>query len=266
MKFAVLPKFALLAVLACAFAFTGCGFLNNSNSAKLTAGNWSFIATSTVTPGQVSHIGGNLTISGKNVSSTMHSDLNCFDVSAPFTFGGTLQNKQITFTSAANANSQVITVIASVTNATTITGTYTVTEGGGCASDQGTIAASLVPAINGTWSGPIVTGFGGSNVTLALALTQATTASSDGTYALTGNVTYANSTCSLSGTVNNSFLAGSMLVINGTTVETDSTAGSFTVTSAALNSSSAPTSFGGTYQVIDGLCAGDAEVTTFTKQ
>ncbi|MBZ5547262.1 MAG: hypothetical protein LAO22_04735 [Acidobacteriia bacterium] len=51
MKFAVLPKFALLAVLACAFAFTGCGFLNNSNSAKLTAGNWSFIATSTVTPG-----------------------------------------------------------------------------------------------------------------------------------------------------------------------------------------------------------------------
>jgi hypothetical protein len=84
MKFAAAaPKFALLAVLVFAFALTGCGFLNSSSPA-LSAGNWSFIATSTVTPGQISHLGGNLTLSSSAVSSTMHSDLACFDVSAPF--------------------------------------------------------------------------------------------------------------------------------------------------------------------------------------
>jgi len=265
MKLAGFPKLLFPVVLACVIALTGCGFLNNSSTSALTAGNWSFTATSTVTPGTVSVIGGNLTVSGNTVASNMHSDLACFDVSAPFTFGGTLQNKQITFTSAANANSQVITVIASVTSPTAITGTYAVTAGGGCAADQGTIAASLVPSINGTWTGPIV-GSGGPSVTLAMALSQATTASSDGTYPLTGNLTYTNSSCSLSGSVSSSYLAGTMLVINGTTLETDSSSGSFTLTSAYLNSPTSPTTIHGTYSVITGLCAGDADTPTFTKQ
>jgi len=267
MKFAAAPKFALLAVLVFAFALTGCGFLNSSSSrSALNAGNWSFIATSTVTPSQISHIGGNLAVSGSAVSSTMHSDLGCFDVSAPFAFGGTLQNKQITFTSPANANGQVVTVIASVTSPTAITGSYTVTAGGGCLADQGSITAARVPSISGTWTGPIV-GSGGPNVTLAMALTQAATASSDGTFALTGNLTYANSSCSVSGTVTNSYLAGTMLVINGTTLETDNSAGNFQIPDALLNSSSAPTNFKGTYSVINSTnCAGDTDTPTFTKQ
>jgi hypothetical protein len=267
MKFAAFPKFVLLAALAGAFAMTGCGFTSSSHSGSApTAGNWSFIATSTVTSGHVSHIGGNLTVSGNNVTSTMHSDLPCFDVSLPFTFSGTLQNKQITFTSPANANNQVIALIATVASSSTITGTYTVTAGGGCAADQGNVSAALVPSISGTWNGPIV-GSGGPSVTLSMALTQTSTASADGTFALTGNLTYANSSCSKSGTVSNSYLAGSMLVINGTTLEQDGvTQGSFTYTDAFLNNSATPTSMGGTYQVIDGYCAGDADTPTFTKQ
>ncbi|MBZ5654423.1 MAG: hypothetical protein LAO56_03990 [Acidobacteriia bacterium] len=265
MKFAAAPKFALPAVLVFAFALTGCGFLNSSSPA-VTAGNWSFIATSTVTPSQISHLGGSLAISGSNVSSTMHSDLPCYDVSAPFSFGGTLQNKQITFTSPANASGQVVTVIASVASPTAITGSYTVTAGGGCPADQGTITAARVPSMNGTWTAPIV-GSGGSNVTLSMALTQASTASADGTYALTGNLTYANSTCSLSGTVTNSYLAGTMLVINGATLETDSSSGDFEIPDALLNNSSAPTSFKGTYSVVNSAnCAGDTDTPTFTKQ
>jgi hypothetical protein len=267
MKFAAFPRFVLPAVLASAFALTGCGFTSSSHSSSApTAGNWSFVATSTVTSGQVSHIGGNLTVSGNNVSSTMHSDLPCFDVSLPFTFSGTLQNKQITFTSPANANNQVITLIATVTSASTITGTYTVTAGGGCLADQGNITAALVPSISGTWTGPIV-GSGGPSVTLSMALTQASTASADGTFALTGNLTYANSSCSKSGTVSNSYLAGSMIVMNATTLEQDGvTQGSFTYYNVLLNNPATPTSMKGDYYVVVGYCAGDTDTPTFTKQ
>ena len=269
MKFAAFPKFVLLAALAGACALTGCGLLKNSQSSLApapTAGNWSFVATSTVVSGQISHIGGNLTVSGNNVSSTMHTDLLGFDSSLPFTFSGTLQNQQITLTSPANANNQVITVTATVASASIITGNYTVTAGVGYAADQGTVTAALVPDLSGTWKGQIV-GSGGPNVTLSMALVQASTASSDGTFALTGNLTYANSSCSSSGTVSNSSVAGSMLIINGTTLEQDGVSwGSFTFTNVLLNNPASPTSMNGTYLVIDGFCASDADTPTFTKQ
>jgi hypothetical protein len=270
MKFAAFPKFVLLAALAGACALSGCGSLGSPKTAQSdlapTAGNWSFVATSTVVSGQVSHIGGNLTLSGNNVSSTMHTDLLGFDCSLPFTFSGTLQNQQITFTSPANANNQVITVIASVTSPSTITGTYAVSAGGGYAADAGNVTAALVPDISGTWKGQIA-GSGGPNVTLSMALIQASTASSDGTFALTGNLTYANSSCSTSGTVSNSFLAGSMLIINADTIEQDGTQGSFSYTGALLNNPATPTTMsGGTYDVVTGLCASDQDTPTFTKQ
>lgn len=267
MKFAASPKFVLLAVLAGAFALTGCGFIKDGSSSGTapTAGNWSFIATSTVTSGQVSQIGGNLTVSGNSVSSTMHSDLPCFDPSLPFTFSGTLQNKQITFTSAANTNNQVITLIATVTAASTITGTYTVTAGGACAADQGNVSAVLVPAISGTWSGSIA-GKGGPQAALSMALTEASTASADGSYALSGNLTFANSSCSKSGTITDSYVAGSMVVIKGTTLEQDNvTQGSFTYTDAFLNNPATPT-MNGTYSVVTGYCAPDTSTATFSKQ
>jgi hypothetical protein len=267
MEFAAFPRFVLLAVLASAFALTGCGFTSGSHSGSApTAGNWSFIATSTVVNGQVSNIGGNLTVSGNSVSSTMHSDLPCFDPSLAFTFSGTLQNKQITFTSPANSHNQVITLIATVASASTITGTYTVTAGGTCAADQGTITAALVPSLSGTWNAPIV-GSGGPSVVLSMALSQASSASTDGTFSLTGNVTYTNSSCSKSGTVNNSFVAGSMVVINGTTLEQDGvTHASFYYNNALLNNPASPTSMKGDYQVSGGYCDADQDTPTFTKQ
>jgi hypothetical protein len=266
MKFAAFPKFILVAVLV--GAFTGCGFLDDShNNAALTAGNWSFIASSTVVPGQISHIGGNLTVSGSTVSSTMHSDLPCFDVSLPFTFGGTLQNKQITFTNPANANGQVITLIASVASNSTITGSYSVTAGGGCPADQGTVSAALVPAMTGTWSGALPNSSGGPSVTLSLALTQASTASTDGTFALSGNLTFANSSCSASGSISNSSVAGSMVIINASTLEQDGvTQGAISFSNAFLNNPATPTSMIGDYYVSDGYCAGDTDTPTFTKQ
>ncbi|MFY9561968.1 MAG: hypothetical protein WAQ52_17175 [Terriglobales bacterium] len=111
-----------------------------------------------------------------------------------------------------------------------------------------------------------VIGSGGANVTLAIAFTQAAMASTDGTFALTGNVTFANSTCSVDGTVSNAFIAGPYLVVNGSTNETDGSSGSFSYTNVLLDSASAPKNMTGTYDVVDGLCAGDLDTPTFTKQ
>ena len=101
-----------------------------------------------------------------------------------------------------------------------------------------------------------------------MTLTQAPTASSDGTFALTGNLTFANYGCFTSGTVSNSSVAGSMVIINGTALEPDGvTQGSFTYNNVLLNNPASPTSMNGTYDVTDGGdCSSDTDTPTFTKQ
>ena len=287
MKFAGFPKFAfslLAGVLAVGLA--GCG---SSNNMALTQGNWSVTATST--SGAVSHavrhnlrghkaitpndsdvsflVGGSLTQSGSNVAGTLHViDSDCFDPSVGVAFTGTVDGQKVTLTSPA-IQDQVITVTATGTSGSALTGTYTVTGDGCDAGDSGTLTANAVPSINGTWNGPLVNGNDDPNVVLSMALTQATTPSSDGTFALTGTLTYTGSTCSISGTVStgSSFIAGTFLVINGVTTEADSSTGNFTYNQAFLNSPTSPTTMTGGYQETFGLCTDDfPNTTTFTKQ
>jgi hypothetical protein len=144
-------------------------------------------------------------------------------------------------------------------------GTYT--GAGGCVNgDAGTVAGNPVPSISGTWSGPVA-GSGGTNVTLSIALTQATTASADGTFALTGTVTYMNSTCSTSGTITSGSIAGTFIQeLDVQTLESDTSQGSFTYSGVNLNSSTAPTGMSGDYSVDSGLCSPDAQTLTLTKQ
>lgn len=264
MKLASFPKFALLALLAGVFALAlnGCGA---SNNLALTPGNWSMTAVPSSGAAGTFYIGGNLTQNGSTLAGTMLVVSSCIDPSQTFAFTGTVNGKKVTLTSP-SASGEVITVTATGTTGSALTGTYTVT--GGCDDgDSGNITAAAVPSISATWSGPI-SGSGGSNVTLAIAFTQAATASSDGTYALTGNVTFTGSSCSVSGTVNSSFIAGPYLVVNGSTTETDGSAGDFSYTQVFLNNPTTPTSMKGTYSVgSSGLCAGDPDTTpTFTKQ
>lgn len=263
MKFANFPKFALFSLLAGVFALvlTGCGA---SNNLALTPGNWSMTATSSGTP--TFYIGGNLTQTGTNLTGTMHvANSLCYSPSQTVAFTGTVKGTKVTLTSD-SVGGEVITVTASGT-AGSLAGTYTIAggTGTGCNGQTGTLAATPVPSISANWSGPI-TGSGGSNVTLAIAFTQAATASADGTFALTGNVTFTNSSCSVNGTVDSSFIAGPYLVVNGTTTETDSSQGTFTYTQVFLNNAATPTSMQGTYSVTFGLCSGDPDTTpTFTK-
>jgi hypothetical protein len=262
MKFASFPKFALLSTLAGVFALalTGCGA---SNNLALAPGNWSMTATKS--GGSVFYIGGTLTQSGTNLAGTMYvvSSL-CYSPSQTVTFTGTVKGTKITLISD-SVGGEVLNVTATGTNGS-LTGTYSIAGGTTCNGDTGTITANPVPSISATWSGPI-TGSGGSSVNLAIAFTQAATASADGTFALTGNVTFTNSSCSVNGTVDTSFIAGPYLVVNGNTTEVDGSAGTFTYTQVLLNNAASPTSMQGTYSVTWGLCYNDPDTTpTFTKQ
>jgi hypothetical protein len=244
-----------------ALVLSGCGA--NSNLA-LTQGNWSITATPT---GNIANnnffIGGNLTQNGSSLAGTMSvvSSPNCFAPSQTVTFTGTVKGKNVTLTSA-SVGGEVVSVKATGTSGSALTGTYSIAGGTTCNGQTGTITASPVPSISGTWSGPIVGDFNGDpSVTLSIALTEAATASTDGTFALTGNLTYTGSTCSVSGIIDSSFIAGPYVVLNATTDD----GASFSY-SALLNNPASPTNMpGGNYGTSGGNCD-DVLSVTLTKQ
>jgi len=253
---------ALLGTLAIVLA--GCPAMTDSPQTTLTPGNWSVTATSSNPAVGVFYVGGNLTQSGSSLSGSMFvAGSLCFDVSQPVSFTGTVSGNQVTLTSAA-VNGQVFSVTATSTSSSAISGTYAIT--GGCAdSDSGTADATAVPSISGIWNGP-VTGSGGSSVTLSVALAQGTVASADGSFPLVGTLTYTGSSCSVSGTISDGFVAGSYLLLNANTVETDGTQGNVFYTHILLDSSSNPQNMTGTYETSSGLCDGDLQELTLTKQ
>jgi hypothetical protein len=268
MKFATFPKFALMSLMAgvLALILTGCGAVAN-NPEALTQGNWSMAATSNGSAGTF-NIGCSLTQSGSSLAGTMYVVGSCISTSEQVAFTGSVSGNNITLASSGGSG-QVITLSLTGT-ASSLTGTYSVN--GGCdTGDSGTVVATPVASVTGTWNAPILNdGAGDPNVTLSMALTQATTPSANGTFALTGTLTYTGSTCEASGTISSASIAGPYLVINANTVDSDSSTGSITYTQGLLNSASTPTSMTGTYNVIsDGgnlPCSGDLATVTFTKQ
>lgn len=249
-----------------ALVVTGCGGLAKSNSDQnaLTQGNWSLTASSSNPGLGIFQVGGNLAQSGDALSATMYvAGSLCFDVSQPVLLTGTVKDRQVTLTSS-DVNGQVLSVVATETTGSALNGTYTIA--GGCGSgDHGTVAANVVPSISGTWSGTVI-GSGGSNVSLSIALTQAGNAAADGTFALTGNLNYTGSTCSVSGTVTDAFIVGSYILVNGNTTETDGSGGSLSYDNVLLDDSRNPKNMTGTYLVDFGLCAGDVQTLTLNRQ
>jgi hypothetical protein len=251
----------LLATMA--LVLTACPAMTDGPQTTLTPGNWSVTATSSNSEVGTFKVGGNLTQSGNALSGSMYVvGSMCFDVSQPVAFTGTVSGTDVTLTSA-DVNGQVFSVTATSTDSSTLSGTYTVT--GGCAgSDSGTATASAVLSISGTWSGPVI-GAGGPSVTLSMTLAQGTVASSDGSFPLTGTLTYSGSSCSVSGTITNGFVAGSYILVNANTVETDASDGSIFYNQVLLDSSSHPHNMTGPYEVGSGLCAGDLQELTLNK-
>jgi hypothetical protein len=193
---------------------------------------------------------------------------NCYSSSQTVAFTGTVKGKNVTLTSA-SVGGQVISIIATGT-AGSLTGSYSIAGGTTCNGDSGSLTATPVPSINGTWGGLILSpggvSQGGSNAALAIAFTQATNASSDGTFALTGTLTFTNSICSTGGTIpaGIAFIAGPYIVVNGASANDG---GSIYYT-AFLNNPGSPTSMTGDYSEFNPgqTCDSDSDVPTFTKQ
>ena len=265
---ATLPRFwwsLLLGTLA--LALTGCGAVAKRNDTKLTQGNWSVTATSSNPAIGTFHVGGNLTQSGNSLSGTMYvAGSLCFDVSQPISLTGTINRQKVTLAST-DINGQVFSVAAIATTDSALKGTYTIT--GGCGNgDSGIAAANVVPSISGTWGGSLI-GSGGSSVALNIELAQNALSSADGTFALTGNLVYAGSGCSVTGTITSAFVAGSYILLNAkknqNKVGPDSSVGNVSYTNVLLDDSQNPQTMTGTYHAGFGLCTDGIQVLTLSK-
>lgn len=261
MKFSGFLKFTALAGVAAflTLSLVGCGSAVSNTS--FTQGNWAFTATSTAAktniPSSTFVLGGNLTQSGDKLSGTLSVDQSSCISPQTLSFTGTVKGKDITLTSAA-FDGNVISVTASGTK-DSVSGNYTIT--GGCA-DEGTITAGAVASVSGTWSGTLspVTqhGNGISTVGVAAALTQATTASEDGSFALTGTLTYTGTACVEPVTLTSSSITGSTVTIGAQS--------GFSYV-GALNSLTSPTSTSGDYDSTSDECSGmGSQTVVLTKQ
>lgn len=194
------PGIVLAVLFVSCLLCIGCGEGSSSSSApysSISGGNWSLTATSKVTSGPAFYLGGGLTQSGNVVSGTMvviSSGSNCPSLSgAAITFTGKFSSDTLTLTSA-NFSNQLVMVNAHGSG-NSLTGTYSVA--GGCADgDNGTIAASYLPSLTGTWTGTFMNPDGttvpadpanprAGAATASLALTQSDTAT-NGFFPLSG--------------------------------------------------------------------------------
>ena len=266
MKYAIPSKSPMLAVLfiALTLALTGCGG-TTSNTLTAPSGNWSMTAVSTTPSIGTFYIGGNLTQNGSSLSARMYAISYCIDPAQQLAFSGTINGSQVTLTSAADPAGEVVTVVGTLSNGSMLSGSYSVT-GGSCANgDHGSINANPVASITGTWSGSIADPNWDPSASLSIALTQASTASADGTFALTGTLTYQNSICEASGTINTGALYGPAIGFTATTVAGDT----IYYSGGILDSTTTPKNITvGTYSVVGGACDGETANPnpTFTKQ
>jgi hypothetical protein len=165
----------------------------NGTQSNITAGNWSFAAkSSSSVSGATFFINGNLTQSGSSVSGSMQI-INPFSIPGCFypdpvpivPFAGTFTGDTAVLTSP-TIYGQVITVTVSGSG-NTLNGTYSIA--GGCV-DKGTVAATYVPPLTGTWTGNFTNPDGSviPGVSATLTLTQSATANGP-SFPLSGTLT-----------------------------------------------------------------------------
>lgn len=248
----------------------GCGGSSSSSGPSpatpfsLQSGNWNVNASSSAAPGNNFIVGGNLTQSGTNISGVMHIFSSaCFDLTIDVPVTGSVSAQSVTLTSSAIAG-QVVTVNASGTSATALTGTYSVGGTGCAAGDKGTISANLVPSISGSWHGTFTSSVAaGTTINATATLTQSSTPDADGLFPVTGTVTFTGSPCFASGTIRQSIFAGGVLGLDLTTNDTP-TPGEVIV-SVVMDSPSTATAATGIIQIDAGSCNGDIGTGHITK-
>ncbi|MBZ5655444.1 MAG: hypothetical protein LAO56_09210 [Acidobacteriia bacterium] len=211
------------------------------------AGNWQFSTTSTVSGTPVT-IAGSIKQSGSSVRGAVHVDgSNCFDRLTTMGLTGTLTGSNISLTSTSVAG-QVTSFTGSITD-NTLTGTYTIN--GGCADgDRGNVTGIKILTIANTLNGTFTTS-GGETFDVAADVAQESRASAEGSFGVTGTVTFSTS-CFSSGTITSgTFPSGSFII--GTSVALEIETGNGTVAFlGTLNQDKGEIS--GDYTVFGGTC------------
>jgi hypothetical protein len=251
-----------LLVLSLLVAIVGCGgggsnstTQANSQQLTITSGNWDFAGQD---QGGSFVVGGMLTQSGANLSGIFHLfNSVCLSVATDIPVSGTAGAASATLTSSPVA-SQVISATFTG-SASTVSGNFNVT--GGCAAGSvGTFSGTLVPSLNGTWSGSFLSVSGPPAVNVTAPLTQSATANGDGLFALSGTAALSNSVCFTSSTIAASAVSGRViaLILNNND-------GSQTTFAGSLTSPSTAKQITGSYSVSGGSCNGDSGTGTLTR-
>ena len=182
------------------------------------SGNWQFSATSSAGMTPIA-IAGSLDQSGSSVRGAIHiSGSTCFDNLIPVALTGTLSDANLLALTSASVSGQVITInataltdsIAGNAFTTGINGRYAIS--GGCANgDQGSVAGfepGFANLLSGTFTSSAKKTFDVSGDDLA----QAASASSEGSFAVTGTVSFGDP-CFGVGTINPGTLPSGSFVI-----------------------------------------------------
>jgi hypothetical protein len=171
-----------------------------------------------------------------------------------------MKGKNLAITSA-NIAGQVITANM-VSSGKSVSGSYSIS--GGCAGgDHGNVTGTWVPSISGTWTGNILTG--STVVGVTASVTQSSTASVNGTYSVVGQMSYADSPCSIGATVSTGFIVGDMVYIGAVSDDLDGGTGDVEYV-GYLDVPSTGAKMSGNYWLNSGLCAGDSNALHLAKQ
>jgi hypothetical protein len=172
---------------------------------------------------------------------------NCFDPLITVGLTGALTGGNISLTSTP-VRGQVMTFTGTITN-NTFTGTYSIN--GGCSDgEQGNVAGINVPIIGNTLNGTF-TNSGGDTFDVAADVAQNSSASSDGSFGISGTATF-HTSCFISGTIaSGRFPSGSFIL--GTSVALVIDTGNGTL--AFLGTEDlAKNEISGSYTVAGGTC------------
>jgi hypothetical protein len=194
-------------------------------------------------------IAGSINQSGSAVSGTVHVSSffeYCFDPLTTMGLTGALSGNNISLTSA-SVDGQVITFTGRITD-NALTGTYTIT--GGCADgDQGNVAGTRVPSITGQLDGTF-TSSGNETFDAVAQMTQGS-ASTEGSFGITGTVTFSAS-CLNSGTIKSgTFPSGSFIMGTSVALEIETDNGTVAFHGTA---NPATNEIRGDYTVLGGTC------------
>jgi hypothetical protein len=260
----VLPLLSLVCVF-----LSSCGnpLIQSSESSQSSqspntpaSGNWSLELQSAIT-GKTLNWGGDISVSGNNVNLVAYDPgyARCLDaLVGPLAIpvAGSSERSPLALASVAFDGGNVLKITLSGSDSP-LTGTYAFS--GGCQADHGTLTATFVPPISGTWTSNF--SINGQPVTLTADLTQASASGAAGVMPLSGTFTLSGASCYSGGSLESS---GSY--IWGNTVSAGTVATSVGVNFLVSGTLTNPTSISASYWFPQSICSGATGNIQLSKQ